>query len=293
MSTYFNLDELTPIIKDFYLITNIRITVFDTSFQEVTSYVPMKAPLCTYLREKKDFDNRCKECDKVHMLLASKMDSPYLYSCHIGLKEIIAPLKVNDQIMGYVFFSHILSGENREEAENNILANLKNEKCVDLEKVKKDLDAMPFFTEEYLKAASRLLMETACYLISSRIVYFQSEDISGKIDDYINKNISGDLSSKRLCATFGIGKTFLYQITGQLYQEPLAKHIRKLRVQKAIELMEEDSDKKISAIATSVGFNDYYSFLSSFREETGKNPHAYYAAIKEKQRKASDPRKDS
>lgn len=221
------------------------------------------------------------------MAFASHSDEPYIYTCHAGLKEIIAPLRVNQKIIGYLFFSHILNFSSKEEAFEAIKERAGKYTNFDEKKVKEYIDSMPLFSDEYLKAASRLLMETASYLIENRVVYFKSEDLSFKIDDYITTHLEEDLSSKRLCSLFGIGKTYLYQLTDKLYDEPLASHIRKLRIKRATELMEEDSNMKISAIAQKVGFNDYYSFLSSFRSITGKNPKEYYNQIKASDKEAS------
>ncbi len=38
MISSFNITKLTALLKDFYTITDIRITVFDTDFQEIVSY---------------------------------------------------------------------------------------------------------------------------------------------------------------------------------------------------------------------------------------------------------------
>ncbi len=282
MISYFNLDELEPVIRDFNLITKIRITVFDADFKEVTSCQNQKAPVCAFLRKDREFDDQCIICDKSHMIQALKTDNPYIYTCHCGLTEIIAPLRIEGKAVGYLFFSHILNYSSSEEAFSYIRKIARKYKSYDEKAVLKYVESMPLFDSEYLKAASRLLQETASYLIQNRVAYFQNEDLSFKVDRYISTHLNEDLSSKRLCRLFGIGKTYLYEITSELYSEPVATHIRKLRIKQAQDLLENETNMKISAIALQVGFNDYSSFISAFKKETGMTPKKFNSVTQSK-----------
>ena len=80
---------------------------------------------------------------------------------------------------------------------------------------------------------------------------------------------------------FSIGKTYLYQLTDRLYGEGLSEHVRKMRINKAMELMREKGNIKISSIASEVGFDDYSYFIVVFKKLNGMTPKQFVASLKE------------
>lgn len=282
MNTYFNKQELLSIIKDFYLLTHIRITVFDKDYQEILSYPDRKAKICEYLRTNSTFDYQCGVCDKAHMVKATKMHEPLLYTCHAGITEIIAPLFLGERVVGFLFFSHILNYKSYDDAFKAILEKTESYQDVyDVGKQKEYISQLSLFSDEYLHAAARLLNETASFLIYNHMAYLKYEDLSSKIDEYINHHISEDLSAKRLCEEFAVGKTYLYQMTNELYGEGLAEHIRKVRLNKAMDMMRENKNVKISYIASKVGFDDYSYFIVMFKKATGMTPKQFSKRLKD------------
>ncbi len=278
MNAYFNLEELYSHIKDFYIITHIRITVFDDSFQEILSYPKEKAEVCKYLRENPSFDQKCRACDKQHMEMASKRKKPLLYLCHASLTEIIVPLFLGEKTIGYLFFSHILNYKTHKDAFFAIKKAI--EINFDEKKVEEMISSMPLFEDEYLQASQKLLVDIASYLMVNHMAYLKYEDLSKKIDKYIHENLEKDLSAMTLCEIFSIGKTNLYQLTNRLYGEGLAIHIKKMRIEKAKELMRQNSVFKTSYIAQMVGFNDYSYFIVAFKDVTGMTPKAFLKSMK-------------
>lgn len=278
MQSIFNLEELNNRLKDFYILTRIRITVFDSDFNEITSYPNKKANICSYLRENQVFDAECKKCDKTHMEIASKRKDALLYTCHGGIMEIISPLFLGEKTVGYLFFSHILNYPTYDEAIEAILK-ATSEYNYDRKKIEAEVKDMPLFTNEYLNAAAHLLEETASYLIYNHIAYLKYEDLPFKIDQFIKKHLGEDLSAKRLCHEFAVGKTNLYAITEKLYGEGLALHIKHLRIEKAKDLIRQGYSKKLSFLASEVGFDDYSYFIVAFKKETGMTPKAFQKLV--------------
>ena len=280
MISYFNEEELSEKLKDFYTLTHIRITVFDASFQEILSYPNVKVPLCAYFREDKRFNQECKECDKIHMQLAIHNNEPLIYTCHAGITEIISPLILGKETIGYLFFSHILNSSSHEEALEKILMHLKGRYPFEKEKIESFIQDMPLFDSKYLLAASHMLEVVASYLVYNHLAYLKYEDLPLKIDRYIQENLEKDLSAPALCKYFSIGKTALYEISNRLYGEGLASHIKKLRIEKAKDLIREDKNVNISSIASEVGFEDYPYFIVAFKKETGMTPKKFKDSLK-------------
>ena len=77
MISSFNIAKLHSLLKDFYQLTKIRITVFDDSFRELTSYPDEIADFCKLIRQAPGCAMKCHLCDKQACETASRRTSSY------------------------------------------------------------------------------------------------------------------------------------------------------------------------------------------------------------------------
>ena len=84
MISSFNLDKLEDLLKDFYTLTQIRITVFDDKFHELTAYPKSPASFCQLIRTDARAEEACHQCDQQACKTASSRRAPYTYRCHAG-----------------------------------------------------------------------------------------------------------------------------------------------------------------------------------------------------------------
>ena len=94
-----------------------------------------------------------------------------------------------------------------------------------------------------------------------------------KIADYIQENLSSNLSVERLCAVFCISRSTLYKIFHAFFGMSVAKYIRKKRIDAVLSLMQ--TDIAVADAACQVGFDDYNYFSKVFKLETGISPSKY------------------
>ncbi len=115
MISIFDLEKLRGLLKDFYAISHIRITVFDENLNELVSYPEKVAPYCAVIRgTSKGFD-ACMACDREACKTAKKKHNTHIYRCHAGLTEAVTPLYVGDVLVGYLLFGHVFSYPSHEE----------------------------------------------------------------------------------------------------------------------------------------------------------------------------------
>ena len=61
---------LTELLNDFCTLTDMKLCIFDTDYQECAS-TPIKLyPFCARMRKIEEFDSRCRSCDEAHMQLS-------------------------------------------------------------------------------------------------------------------------------------------------------------------------------------------------------------------------------
>jgi len=274
MVSVFNIEQLQSLLRDFYRISNIRITVFDSDLTELVSYPEKCAPFCQIIRGTKAGRLACAACDREACAAASKRTSAHIYRCHAGLTEAIMPLWVDNALVGYLLFGHIFAYED-ENAGWEIIQKCCENYPVDKEKLREALVSSPHVTDEYILSAAQILHATASYLVMQRMAKLQEGSLASKLDAHINDHFCEDITATTLCREFGIGRSKLYKISNQLYGKGIAEHIRTLRLNKAKQLLSEKKSMRISDVATACGFMDYNYFIAVFSAQVGIAPGAY------------------
>ena len=279
MISTFDLSKLNALLKDFYTLTRIRITVFDDTFKELAAYPEQIAPFCRIIRTNEDAKEECMNCDRRACKTASGRHAPYTYRCHAGLTESIAPLYLGNIVIGYLLFGQVFSYPTHEEGWENI-QKLCNSYHPDMDVLKAAVFEQPLISEEYITSASHIVKAVASYLCLERMVTLHQKDLSVQIDEYISEHFTEDINAKHICEKFQIGKTYLYEIAKQNYGIGIAEHIRNLRIEKAKLLLIEKKEMPISEIAASCGYTDYNYFIVVFKRVIGIPPKQYRQSVR-------------
>ncbi len=274
MMSSFNLQKLRSLLKDFYTLTQIRITVFDDSFHELAAYPDQIAAFCQIIRTDETARNACMLCDKQACETASRRHTPYTYQCHAGLTESITPLYLGNIVIGYLLFGHVFSYPTHEEGWENI-RRLCGSYHLDMDALQKAAYERPLIFDAYIASASHILQAVASYLCLERMVSLHQKELPVQIDEYITKHFTEDIDVNHICDKFRIGRTLLYEIAKQNYGTGIAEHIRHLRIEKAKLLLAEQPGMRINEIASVCGFDDYNYFITVFKRIVGKPPKQY------------------
>lgn len=274
MISSFNLEKLSSLLKDFYTVTHIRITVFNEHFQELVSYPTNRARFCQLVRTDEKACTRCEDCDKNACKTAAKKRDSYIYQCHAGLKEAITPIYLNNLLIGYLFFGHVFSYPDFDSGWKII-----KEKCkcydLNLDDLKEACHEQPIISEQYILSAANLLNAIASYLCLERMATLRHENLPVQIDNYIHANLGKTLDTKTICEHFQIGKTQLYEIAKESYGIGIAELIRNQRIEKAKSLLLNSSELNINEVAYLCGFHDYNYFITVFKRVIGMSPKRF------------------
>ena len=273
MMSSFDLTKLNALLKDFYNLTRIRITVFDDSFRELAAYPEQIAPFCRIIRSDAQGERECRCCDARACEIAARRHSPYTYRCHAGLTESIAPLHLGNVVIGYLLFGHVFSYPSYEEGWAEIEKLCRGYR-IDFKALQKACLKQPIISEDYITSASHILKAVASFLCLERMVSLKQQELPVRIDTYITDHYTEPLDARSLCRKFGVGRTQLYEIARQNYGMGIAEHIRSLRMEKAKRLLEE-GELPLAEIAAQCGYRDYNYFIAAFKRAEGVSPKRY------------------
>lgn len=274
MISSFNLVKLNSLLRDFYNLSQIRITVFDDMFHELAACPEQISDFCQIIRTDPNAAKQCRLCDERACKTAARRRTLYTYQCHAGLTESITPIIVGNIIIGYLFFGHVFSYPSYEDGWTQI-RQCCNDYDVDIHALKMSVMQQPIVTKDHISSASHIMQAVASYLCMERMVSLHQQELSVQIDEYIQAHFTESIDAMQLAKYFGIGKTQLYEIAQQNYGMGIAEHIRNLRIEKAKNLLSEQTDRSLAEIASDCGFNDYNYFITVFKRVVGIPPKTY------------------
>ena len=254
-----NTINLSAIMRDFYVLTKIRIVIFDSAFQEVMAYPDEKEGFCAMLRSDPQADEKCQLSDRAACQQCARTRFLVQYQCHAGLTETVLPILDDDKVLAYVMFGQILSQQNV-----SALSRLKQQHPA----LSHLIDRIPVKSAEELQAAATVLQAITSYVITNRWVAPKLPEFIQQLDDYIQAHLQTSITAEDVCAHFRLGRTQLYKLCKDYLGCGLAEYIRKQRIVCARKLLQETA-LPITQVAYAVGFSDYNHFSRIFKEQTG------------------------
>ena len=261
--------DMTALMEHFYILTGLRMVLFDENEQELLAYPAERTPFCAHMRQSEEFDAHCRACDRRSFSHCRKTQTLTVYRCHAGLIEACAPLTSEGRTIGYVMFGQITDVQDREalRASLQALATAYGTAAVSEDTVRR----IKRKSEQQILAASKILEACANYILLKDMIRPSGKALFDRINTFIRAHLHEPLSVERLCSEFHISRTNLYNAMHPHAAGGVAAYIRRCRLQAAAELT-KSSDLPIDEIAARVGFDDYNYFLRVFKKVYGSSP---------------------
>ena len=267
----FNKENLRKVFHDFCILTQLRIVLIDSEFNELLSYPEKQYGFCAEIRRNMDVHSKCLASDKAGCLACANSKELNIYRCHMGLVEAVIPILDGGEILGYVMFGQILKSDTCDMERRRLKRTFANWPYRSIDSV---VDEIPTRSEEELNAAATILQALTTYVLFNRWVAPKKYDFIRRLDTYIQEHLRGPISVDDICLSFGIARTRLYSVATDYLGCGIAEYIRKKRIFHAKEFLEK-TDLPISQIVYDTGFCDYSHFSRVFKEETGITAREY------------------
>lgn len=263
----YNKEKLIELMRDFHSLTKIKTAIYDNDFNYILGVPEKDSAFCTAVKSNEQGLNNCNLCTQNAIKEVRKKNSLYIYKCHTGLIEAIAPIRINGVIVGYMMLGQILEKHNKSINAEKIAAHVEN---YSISQAKEYINLLTNKSYSEIKAASKIMESCVCYLLMNHVIKETHGSIAFELNDYINENIGNHLTAGDLCKKFEISRNALYKISETYFGMPIAKYITKKRIEKATELI--SSGVSVTDVADILGFCDYGYFGKTFKKITGYTP---------------------
>lgn len=252
--------QLTELMEHFYLLTGIRIVIFDRELQKLCAVPDADSAFCTRIRQDAVQRTRCIACDTDAARRCRTDGALHIYTCHAGLTEAAFPLQFNGVTFGFIMLGQLINSDSSSVAQIARYApNLRAEAA-----------ALTAKSQAEIRAAAKLMEACACYLWVSELIRGDDGDAAFRLARYIDEHLNEPLHLDTVCRALGISRRKLYALADSLYGMKPAAYIRARRMAQATELLRAGSS--VADTAAAVGISDYNYFSKMYRRITGERP---------------------
>ena len=265
---------LLELMQDFYILTGIRIVIFDSSYREILAWPTAHCPFCQLMHDHEITRTKCAESDAKSFQRCRQKSGLEIYHCHAGLVEASAPLIENDMIIGYIMFGQISDLSREEETIQMLRSVLNRYQMNNLCDSSDVIYQITHKTSQQIHAAAKILEACTSYVLLKDMITLQRKNFITNLNTFLLEHLSEDLSIERLMSEFHVSRNKLYDSANEYLGMGIAEHIKNLRIKEARRLLRE-TDLAVQEIADRVGFNDYNYFCRIFKKETGMPAKQY------------------
>jgi AraC-like DNA-binding protein len=275
METILNQNKMLNLLQSFYTIAKARVGFFNIEGNEILAYPAPLSEYCTLIRTAKKGDDACKKCDHDAFQYSTRHKGLYIYQCHAGLTEMIAPIiTAGDERIGYLMIGQIrlLGGPDMPQWEK--IWRKGEVPSPDLLRIKDAYGRLTVMRTDQVRAGANILQAFANYVWLDNYIRIQNEPLSIRVEKYIRDNLRKPLGLSKITRQFGVGKTTLCKAVKQDFHRTVTELIRDVRIERAKQLL-QSGKQPVCEIAEEVGILDYNYFTKVFKEEIGVPPSTF------------------
>lgn len=260
--------DIESILKDFYNVSGIRISIHDSEFNEIYSYPNKATEFCKCLQNNSKVLADCKANDLAAFERVKLTGEVYIYKCRRGLIEAVAPIYHYGTLSGYLMMGQICEDEpfaleyvrlRAEEILNN------KPQAEEITQTVKVIDRKQIYS--YIN----IMTVMAEYLTGTNKLFKYNEKLPELIKEYINKNYSKKITLSILSQKFECCNATLTKSFKNEYNLSIMSYLSEVRLEAAREMIAQ-TRLSFKEIANECGFYDQNYFSKLFNKKYNCSP---------------------
>jgi len=262
MRILYHVDELGEIINALSLLTNISLAIVDTEYRTVLSKLdhPNEA-FCRKIQQTEYGIEKCRHSDYDLLKQAERERRPVSHICHAGVLDAAVPIFQSGKIVGFIVLGRIRLKGNR--------CSLKEELkwAENPKQLQRDYQKLTCMSEQQLSGLIHLVSN----LLFDHAIEIKYDELIDFATDYIEHNLSDDLTVFALCKKLNTSKNPLYRSFRDSYHCTVNEYVTARRMKRAKELLCHTAEP-VEQIARAVGYDNHTYFCKIFKRQNGISP---------------------
>jgi len=259
---------------------DIRISLFSPEGQLIYPDVVGRPNCrhCTMLRETLGMDSQCRKLDQKMMQSALKQQAMVTYTCHAGMREAVAPLLVENELVGFVML-----GQFRSEAAPSVspyTQRWRSEQGND--ELQEAFEQTTILPEQKIEILLSMFCHLLELIISGQLIHHKDYDLIQPVIEQIHQQPSEDLTLGEAARMAGRSPSTLTRmfkkVTGRSFKQYQQGH----RLEQAAVQLAAQPTRPVTEIAQAAGYDDPLYFSRVFKKYFGIPPSIYRKSAQNK-----------
>lgn len=254
--------KMQEVMTLFYKLTHVVITLFDTNLEPIFD-VGKWWDYCLEIGKDEKRLDKCRECNRKHAKDSEKYSEPYVYRCHAGIAEAVAPIRVDNSTVCYVMIGKFRDSDGYYSSEQSVIE-ASEHYGLDKDKMLAMWHQLVSLDKDQLTSAILLLQILIGYMRDEKLFQAISSSFKKQIEEYVKAHLSEKITIENICADLHFGYHELFALFKRDFKTTPHEYIDRVRFQCAKELL-VNSSHSISYIASSLGFSKPSAFSTFFK----------------------------
>ncbi len=259
--------KLSDVLKDFYLATGVNISIVNADLENIARLdFSSKNGYCESVHRSKNGDSMCWQSDLKLFNKCKKSRKTEMHICHAGLVDIAVPIIHENDIIGYLILGGLKSSENFFDLKLHLEG-----ADVDINKMRECYSQILEYDDEKIKSVANIATILAKYILINNMIFRSYSVGFDSVVDFINNNLSENLSVKTICEKTNVSKSVIYKNFRKDFDCTLTEYINKKRIEKAVEYLCRE-DCSVTEAAEQSGYVNVEYFCKVFKKQKGMSP---------------------
>ncbi len=260
--------EIISILKEFYSISGFRISIHDLEHNEIYAYPPRISEFCKTVQNVGSVKKKCIENDKRAFLRVKETEETYVYKCHCGLYEAVAPIYHFGVLSGY-----LMMGQIRDTVQQSLSVIRKSLSNAGLgnKEIDTAVSNIKAIESELIPCYVNIMKMVAEHITATGKIGYSGENAAELIKKFINRNYRSKISLALLSQKLGCSNSTMMKRFKEEYGITIADYINEVRLKNAEKFLIKSS-KSVKEISAECGFSDQNYFSRRFSEKYGISP---------------------
>lgn len=218
---------------------------------------------CQLMQQKYFGIEQCAALDRTMQQKCTERGKPICYTCHAGLNELIAPVKIYGTCVGY-----IILGQFRTNIEVPSFIALDSE-------AQENFLNLPYIAPDEIGNLEHMLQVMIEYIVERELVSYSEDLRYRKIKYFLDKHFAREITLRELARYIGCSESSLTHYLCKEHQTSFKQLLIEKRLSEAEKLWKESPSMTIAETAAQVGYNDHYYFSRLYRNVRGMTPKEF------------------
>lgn len=266
-------DDVQKLLDNIAGMLDLRVTFFSRFGLPIRRGKEMpNTAYCKFIQNSLGKLELCQDIDKNMREKVTATFQPLSYTCHAGLREIIAPVVIGGRLAGFLMAGQFRTNDTIPQCALDYCKNEAQKK-----ELQKKFFTLPLLSEERVEALIGTLQTLIDYIAARELAVFRPDPLKSAIDSYIDKHYQEDVYLSDIAKVLNKSISSVAQFLRNKYHTCFKDLLIERRLCAAEDYWKQHPCASIKECAEAAGFKDQFYFSRIFRKKRALSPREFRA----------------